>query len=299
MNTPTLSVVVCTYRSYTHKCGVIEHTLLALDKQRDCHLIVVENSGDCSDREQFEAFISAHTFANSLSVIHADLPVGNARNLGARASTSDIIVFMDDDVILTTPNALELVKTHAQHNRHGYGALRPWTRPLAWFSEHRTVLLAGCEQGDFSLLLDNLVQPHSSQRSLPPGASAYLSRTYIGCFGYLTRALFEATGGFPDNFAQTVGGEDAACMMACYLNDGAPACLTDIQVAHLNHPLRYDNMTEEECGRYSKENEKMFAQLSLSLGIAGFNPTALLFPEQLPHPPVIVTVEEYLSKRAL
>ncbi len=297
MTDPTISFVVCTYRSYTHKYGCIELTLAAIDQQKNIEIVVVENSGAGVDREQLKVFLANHNFKNPIKMIEEYVPVGNGRNAGARAATGDIIVFMDEDVFLTTPNAASLVQTAAKTHAHGYSATRPWSRDLEWFSRHRKRLFYQFLQSDFNYLLSHITTPQPKLRSLPVTAAEYLSRSYIASFGYVTRALFEKTGGYPDNYEHKLGSEDTALMLKCYLTDGAPASLKDITIVHLNHPLRYDNMTEAEYDSYSKHNEKLFLQYCITQGVAGFNPYNLMFPEAPRAAPVILTIQEYLAQK--
>ena len=297
MTDPTISFVVCTYRSYTHKYGCIELTLAAIDQQKNIEIVVVENSGDGVDREQLKLYLATYNFKNPIKMIEEYVPVGNGRNAGARAASGDIIVFMDDDVFLTTPDAADQVRNAIDTYAHGYGATRPWTRELSWFSSNRDRLLGEFLQSDFLFLLTNTVKPLPKMRSLPDTAAEYLSRSYIASFGYVTRTLFEKTGGYPENFEHKLGSEDSALMLKCYLADGAPASLKDITIVHLNHPLRYDNMTEVEYDSYSKHNEKLFLQYCITQGIAGFNPYNLMFPESPRAAPVILTIEEYLAQK--
>ena len=69
MTDPTISFVVCTYRSYTHKHGCIELTLMAIDQQKNIEIVVVENSGECEDREQLKVFLATHNFKNPIKII--------------------------------------------------------------------------------------------------------------------------------------------------------------------------------------------------------------------------------------
>ena len=65
-----------------------------------------------------------------------------------------------------------------------------------------------------------------------------------------------------------------ALMLSLYLKFGAPQRLTNIEVAHVNHELKYDRLP----GYYSEHNEKRFYDLLENYGIKSFDPSILLFP---------------------
>lgn len=64
-----------------------------------------------------------------LQVVECASSIAGARNRAAAHARGAVLGFVDDDTILLTPNALQLVCAYAFHNSHGYGVKSLWTRP--------------------------------------------------------------------------------------------------------------------------------------------------------------------------
>lgn len=273
-----VSVVVLTCNAYTNKHGCIDHTILALLRQArvDLEIIVVDNGGGPNDQEALARFVAAH--GPDIRIVRCATSIAAARNEGARHAQSDLLVFVDEDTIPCDELALALVVERSAQQRHGYGARRLWTRPGAWFSEHGERLRGDLAQGDCSFLLANSGAPDGAVRGKRD--EKYLSRSFIGNFGFVKRGDFEALGGFPTRFAG-YGLEDDALSFLCFLRLGEPAILDDVTVVHVTHSVAEGRMAEYRA------NLLIYRELLVSYGFTKFHIGDLMYPESKGRRPIL------------
>ena len=159
-----ITCVVLTYKSYSYKGGCIEHTLEMLRNQsfKDFRVILVENSGECKDRHQLQSFVKISRFDFQVELVLTDcLSPSAARNIGVKKSDSELIVFIDDDTLLLTRNALSEISRSSASNVQGYGAVRRWTQPLKWFENNAAIILNDIKSNNFMSLKKNLDLPQT------------------------------------------------------------------------------------------------------------------------------------------
>ena len=265
---PELSVVVLTHNSFRDKSGCIRHTLAALCRQRavSFEVVVVDNGSTQADQRRLRALCSKPPWASmNIAPIEADLPIGAARNLGAKVARSDLVVFLDDDAILLDEGALARVKEVAGGASHGYGAQRLWTPPHPWFSGHQGRLLSCLQREDIRPLLEALGGPPFE---VPQGCLAF-DYSFPGHFGFVWRELFHAVGGFPPDFVG-YGFEDNAFGLLCYMQSRLFGWLGELRVAHVSHhrPVRYE-------GEHHR-NQRRYEGFLADRGLRGFNIDLLL-----------------------
>lgn len=233
---PLFSVIVLSSASNLKKGRSVRHCLDSLyrQKQGGFELIVVENSRLKSQKIQNLAVISSvlnEARRSSISAriisIRKDFSPGYARNAGAKKACGKFLVFMDDDTILLTKDALARLSKYCQQRSWGFGAKRFWTFPLNWFEKHSEDLL-----GENPLVSMQYRKPVPTDRNNNPEIAGF---SFIGNFGYCQRELFKVSGGFPS--FRDYGFEDDLLMYKLYKLDPDVAVLSDISVVHVNHKL--------------------------------------------------------------
>jgi glycosyltransferase involved in cell wall biosynthesis len=90
-------VVICTYRRFNLLPKAIESAMAQSYPKADLHIIVVDNSGQPILSQEFAA---RYTDTPDLTYLIEPQPgLSRARNVGWRATSADIIAYMDDDAV--------------------------------------------------------------------------------------------------------------------------------------------------------------------------------------------------------
>jgi len=108
-----LSILICTYRRDAVLCDTLRH--LFEQARSDVEIIVVDQSPehDAATRR----FLDQAVQARRLRVIAVPEPsLTRARNLGARAASGRVLIYLDDDII----PAKDLVEAYRQAFRNGF-----------------------------------------------------------------------------------------------------------------------------------------------------------------------------------
>ena len=131
-----LSIVIVTHNNFTDKYGCIENVITNLLKQKDVlfEVIIVDNNSYKYDVQQlkklqskYEGLVVSYSKINNISC---------GRNIGAKLAKSDLILFVDDDMILVDDNTLYDVYKVAQQSAYGYSATRLWTLE-GWYEKNK------------------------------------------------------------------------------------------------------------------------------------------------------------------
>jgi glycosyltransferase involved in cell wall biosynthesis len=110
---PSISVVIPTY----NRAAVVERTLRHLDAQEYpaelVEVLVVDNSTD-ETPEMVERFARSARIDVRLLAVDERLPAVK-RNIGLRAASGELVLFINDDVWFVPEVLAEHAKTHAEH----------------------------------------------------------------------------------------------------------------------------------------------------------------------------------------
>lgn len=228
-------VVIVTKNSFRDKDGSIETVLAALDGQFSCNfgVALVDNGSIQSDQEQLRSL--AQKFSNlDLHLQFENFPgVAQARNRGARAFASELILFMDDDSVLLKQNSIDRILEVSKKHDYGYGAPRLWT-DRNWYRLHKDAVNKSASAGDFTQLIAASGEPDPAIRR--KSSNRYLNRSFIGNFGFVKREAFLTIHGWPEYF-NGYGCEDDAMSFLLYKEFGRPYIFTDPAVAHITHEI--------------------------------------------------------------
>lgn len=263
-----LSIVIVTHNNFTNKYGCIENVITNLLKQKDVvfEVIIIDNNSDKYDIQQlkklhlkYENLVVSYSAINNISC---------GRNIGAKLAKSDLILFMDDDMILIDDTTLYDVCKLAQQSSYGYSATRLWTLE-GWYEKNKLdfdKLIQGKEKiiGKYLILPDPKIRNKKNVR--------HLARTYIGNFGFIKKDVLE-TIGFWDETYKGYGLEDDDMALKLYLKYGLPKILQKIEVAHISHPIKETNYIELE------KNKLIFDKKLKKYGIKVFHIGRLMYEE--------------------
>lgn len=278
--TADLSIVVPTYNSFRDRGGSLAVLLSALEQlpQNDFEIVVVDDGS--TDRT--EAFLD--TFAQdcetTLVVEQFDENTGNralSRNHGAKVATGDVLVFMDDDTIPLSQDVLTTVLTHHKEGTFACGGKRYWSR-TTWDQE---AIQDAIREGRLDWLREQCVLPKGINRA--SGYRDLLEYTFLGNFGVVSQSDFWSVGGFDADRMAGYDHEDVDLMYRLYLNGiGFRNLHTSVSVAHLNHPLRSDDVeTQSETVARFRERERetgLVFKVNHLFGVCEDDGTAVLHP---------------------
>jgi len=267
-----ISCIVLTSDSYSRKFGCIEHTILALLNQQEIaqEIIIVDNGIVHEDKVRLAKFVS--DVGNTvITLVSCNLSIAEARNFGAGHAAADLYVFVDEDTILLEQDAQSQLLAVAKHAAYGYGADRKWTTPN-WFENHADEVSDTLRERNYELIKAHVAPPDPSIRK--KSTEKYLTRTFIGNYGFMSKAAFEHLGGFPTEFKGYGLEDDAFCFLA-YVSYGTPGNLSRIEVGHVTHPI-----SALQFGEY-ETNLQLYNKLLQARGFAAFHIGDLLYPEQV------------------
>jgi GT2 family glycosyltransferase len=136
------------------------------------------------------------------------------RNLGAAAAGNGILLFMDGDMVLC-PGALQAIRTgYAQNkavafvgHKHNIRYSDTHSKLFTGMSYKRYIELLQTEKGRIQLMDSPLFYDNSAENFKHTDLSQYFWLYYYSGACSVVKSLFEAVGGFDENFT-TWGGED-------------------------------------------------------------------------------------------
>jgi hypothetical protein len=131
--------------------------------------------------------------------------------------------------------------------------------------------------GDYSPLEGHLSVPPLAAR--PVADLKYLTRTFIGNFGFVKADAFREVGGFPRDF-RTYGQEDDCLAFLLYRRDGRFMNLGSLSVAHVSHP------PPDAAARHGWANLGIYRRILRENGAEAFHIGDLLDPEAAGRRPV-------------
>lgn len=178
--------------------------------------------------------------------------ISKARNIGARSGNSDIIVFLDDDVILGNNEVLKKIKDKMSYNDFLCGAKRFWS-DIDWY--------LSC---DYDFPISHICRILKSQSYLPisierlSGERSYNDYSFIGHCGAIQRKVFEQLDGFDELYEGWLY-QDTDLMMRLCVNGFNYEILadSDIYIYHLSHSVDKEKYRSTNEKRYQDKQQKM------------------------------------------
>lgn len=216
------------------------------------NIFVVENMHNIGVKDVM------HThFGEFVTVIDGTAKTPNisfARNLGASNGNSDIIIFLDDDVILGYNDYFARVLAIMENNDFCCGAKRFWTSPK-W---HNYLSLNFSTSHNLQILKAKSFLPESIERTT--GNRNCSEYSYIGNFGAIKRSVFNEIDGFDETFEGWLYQDTDLMMRLCYQGYADEIlAYTDMFCYHLGHPA--------DKQHYRARNKNLYEQKQKALGI--------------------------------
>jgi glucosyl-dolichyl phosphate glucuronosyltransferase len=182
---PRITVVICTFNRFELLPDAIASIELQDFPADSYELLIVDNSDDLAAQARFRDGLEI--ICNHRYLTERQPGLSRARNIGANAAASEIVVFIDDDAKAAPDWLMHITETFSRHERAGItgGPVRPiWTVPRPpWLSPSLEPYLTILDRG-------------ADIRVLPP--NEWLAGTNIA---FRTQLLKEA-GLFPENLGR-------------------------------------------------------------------------------------------------
>lgn len=268
----SISVIIITHNNYAQKNGCVESVILSVLFQEfgEYEIIVVDNDSDQEDSEKLLKFISI--YCNKVPIKFLKNPHNNistGRNIGYKAAKYELILYIDDDVIVTDKYALQIVSHLAKDNTYGYSATRQWLKE-GWFENNKDEIERAFINRDEEFVF-KLAEPDPNVRKKKN--NRHLLRTYIGNFGFILKDSLIEVGGWDENY-RGYGCEDDDLALRLYLRYGRPSILKKITVTHVWHKISEINYEQLET------NERIYRNKLVNLGISIFHVGRLMYEEE-------------------
>jgi glycosyltransferase involved in cell wall biosynthesis len=251
-----ISIIIPTYNSKSEKKNCIEIALMALLNQtlKDFEVIVVDNATSDDTLTSLSPLFDLFSKQGiGVNVVRCGMR-GNkclARNMGAEAAKGEILVFMDDDTVLTTDDALGFISNNLQCDQFACGAKRHWT--ILYWDEQKALTESRANGFDYLKSLAHL--PRGIKRG--SGMRDLMEFTWIACFGAIYKGDFEKIGGFDINYSGW-GRHDMDLMLRLLVRNFRFVNLFDeVSVIHLNHKVIHQDIQKKHQNiSYYLEKEK-------------------------------------------
>ena len=254
-----IDVVISTCNNAETKNYSLHYTIRSILSQslQPRRIFVVENHSIDSLTRQIE-----EEFGSLVSVIDGTQKPNNisfARNLGAKAGNSELILFIDDDVVLGRNHFLELVASRMRYLDFSCGAYRYWTRTDWHTYLHKSFPITHIQ----NILRSKSYLPRSIERFT--GSPSYHEFSFIGHFGAVKRDVFNKIGGFDEDFIQW-SYQDTDLMMRLSVNDYQYNLLYNdhITVYHLAHTVDKSRFLETNRDIFLNKQKKMGIKFHLN-----------------------------------
>lgn len=250
----TLDVVIPTGKNIVESNYSICYTIRSILSQSllPQKIIVVENVLNTGIRE-----VLPPLFGNYVDIVDGTKKSPNiayARNIGSKLCKSDLIVFLDDDVVLGYHNYFARILEIMKSCDFCCGATRLWTLP-DW---NQYLSLDYSMFHILQVLKAKSYIPQSIERT--SGCKNFSEYTYIGNFGAVRRQVYDNIGGFDEEYEGWLYQDTDLMMRLCYSNYRFEVLsYTGIYCFHLSHPA--------DKQRYRAANKRRYDVKQLELGI--------------------------------
>lgn len=246
----SFDVIIPTCSNISNKHFSLYFTIRSLLNQslQPQNVIVVENLNYHETRFEIEK-----EFGKLVSVIDGTAKVNNisySRNLGARFANSDLLIFMDDDVVLGYHTHFEKIVKNMNGLDFYCGAFRYWTKTDWPHYLDRFFPIAHIRH----ILRHKSFLPKSVDRLT--GEPNFHEYSFIGHFGAIRRQCFSEVGGFDERFLSWSYQDTDLMMRLCHANFIYDLmCNDDIFIYHLSHAVDKSASRETNKALYD-ENQK-------------------------------------------
>lgn len=262
------SVVIITHNNFSEKNGCIETVLLAIlnQKQVDVEIILVDNNSSDFDKKMLNNLVKSE---DRIKLINNPINnISSGRNLGAKNSNNDYIIYMDDDMILNNNMVLYNLSNMIDGHLYGYSATRLWTQE-GWYEQHGEEINKNILKNakNYDIITENpnpVVRGKKNNR--------HLIRTYIGNFGFIKREALQEVGMWNEDYLG-YGVEDDTMAFKLYMRYGRPLVLKDLSVVHVWHNIKEKNYLELEA------NKKKFEAILADNNVKVFHVGRILYEE--------------------
>lgn len=189
-----VDVVISTKNNYSGKSFSLFYVIRSLLQQRDCDLnIIVADNG--SNDNTVKAL--KDNFGQKVGVLDTSHCTGNisaSRNAGANCGKSELIFFIDDDMIVSEPDGLRKSIEIGNNVDFACGAIRLWS-PLTWPSLIRP-------DDPINKVISTLKHTSSEPKSVNrlSGKNILDNRSYLANFGTVKRSVFNAVEGYDEDY---------------------------------------------------------------------------------------------------
>lgn len=245
-----ITCIIPTGNSFAKKWGCIKHTLLAVFLQTVVSEVIVVHNGIEEDLNQLSDFLSTHDKNNIGKIIYSPwINIPQSRNIWAKASNGDLLLFLDDDTILEDIYMFSFIQKNILHYDFAVWAKRYRTTSPKRFIKNTDMILSKMLTMNTNSHFLNLFEKdiwlwNKSHRK--NGWEFLLSRTFIGSLGVIKKDWFSYVWQFPEDFNSF---DDDIIMFNLLRKWAKGASLFNKSVVHVNHIRNYDNNSEEDCLR--------------------------------------------------
>lgn len=248
----SIDVIIPTAKNIEESHFSICYTIRSILSQnyQPRNIIVVENMPDIG-----VSAVLRHQFGDIIQVVNGLDKRNNisyARNLGARKGNSDVILFMDDDVIIGRNDYFLRISDIIQDNDFCCGAHRFWTT-VEW---HKYLSLDYQMNHNLSILKQKSFLPQSIERTT--GNKNCSEFSYIGNFGAIRRDVFYTIGEFDEQYEGWLY-QDTDLMMRLCFNKHTYEIMsyTDMFCYHLGHAANKQLYRQINKDKYTLKEKKL------------------------------------------
>jgi GT2 family glycosyltransferase len=228
------------------------------------NIFIVENcfnTGVCD-------FLQYH-FGTLVKVIPNDGQENNisyARNKGASLSDSEILLFMDDDVVIGNNDFLRQIQVKMYYEDFYCGAYRYWSE-TNW---HKYINKEYSLNHIHRILKARSFKPISIERN--SGSRNFHDFSFIGNFGAIKRSIFQEIGGFDEEYKGWTYQDTDLMMRLCEKEYSYQLMMyDDIYVYHLSHPADKSQFMGKNRELYCEKQKQMKVKFNLSHFFGIFN----------------------------
>jgi glycosyltransferase involved in cell wall biosynthesis len=261
-----IDVVIPTYNNNKLKKFSLYFTIRSILAQsvQPRNIIIVEN---CNLSETKK--IIHNEFGKLVNIIDGTLIPENisfARNLGVKHGYSELIIFIDDDVVIGRNDTFEKIIKKMKFLDFYCAAERYWTYPDWNTYLERSFLINHIQH----ILYQKSFLPKSVDRST--GEQSFHEFTYIGHFGAIRRDVFEKNNGYDENYCGWSYQDTDLMMRLCADRYNFELMYLDnISVYHLAHAVDKSHYININKDLYLKKQKKLGIEFHLNHFFGIFN----------------------------
>lgn len=243
-------VVISTRDNFSKKGFSLSFAIRALLNQAadGLNIIVADNGSDDNTSGELNKL-----FGQKINIIDTKHVAGNlsaSRNLAADCGVSEMIFFIDDDMITKSRGDIYKCIEIAKDVDFACGAIRLWA-PLTW-----TMLIRSDDP--ISKVVSTLEKISTEPLSIDriTGKNSLDNRSYIANFGIVRREIFKKLGGFDENYTGW-GFQDTDLMWRLCVAGFNYDLFSKygIEVFHLSHKVNKNERYVENLRRFRNKQQ--------------------------------------------